>query len=80
MSDGQADWSEEGPIAITTLVLIGVLAVTLIMMLLAERILGVLGTHGSEILIRVMGILLAAFSVEFVMEALGVARWVGRGR
>ncbi len=65
--------------AVSTLVLLGVLASTLLMLLLASRILRVLGTHGSEILIRVMGMLLAALSVELVMEALGVERWVGRG-
>lgn len=65
--------------AVSTLVLIGVLASTLLMLLLASRILRVLGSHGSEILIRVMGMLLAALSVELVMEALGVERWVVRG-
>lgn len=68
-----------GQQVLSTLVLIGVLAVTLLMMLLAERIVRVLGSHGSEILIRVMGMLLAALSVELVMEALGAERWVGHG-
>jgi multiple antibiotic resistance protein len=68
-----------GEQALSTLVLIVVLAMTLLMMLLAGKILRVLGTHGSEILVRVMGMLLAALSVELVMEALGAERWVSHG-
>ena len=61
----------------STLVLLGVLLVTLGMMLAAERIVRLLGRHGSEIVVRVMGMLLAALSVELVMDALGVAAWAG---
>jgi multiple antibiotic resistance protein len=55
-----------------------VLALTLVM-LLAEKILKVVGVHGAEILIRVMGMLLAALSVELVMEALGAEKWAAHG-
>jgi multiple antibiotic resistance protein len=68
-----------GQQVVSTLILLGVLAVTLVMMLLAEKILKVVGAHGSEILIRVMGMLLAALSVEIVMEALGAERWAAHG-
>jgi multiple antibiotic resistance protein len=63
--------------ATSALVLLGVLLVTLGMMLAAERIVRLLGRHGSEIVVRVMGMLLAALSVELVMDALGVAAWSG---
>lgn len=63
--------------ATSALVLIAVLLVTLGMMLAAERIIRLLGRHGSEIVVRVMGMLLAALSVELVMDALGVAAWSG---
>ncbi len=44
--------------------------------MLSERILKVIGVGGASILTRIMGLILAALSVEFVMEALGVAKWV----
>lgn len=59
--------------AITMLV---VLLITLLLLLLSERILKVIGVGGASILTRIMGLILAALSVEFVMEALGVAKWV----
>jgi multiple antibiotic resistance protein len=64
-----------GQQVVSTLILLAVLALTLVMMLLAEKILKVVGVHGAEILVRVMGMLLAALSVELVMEALGAERW-----
>ncbi|HEY6866976.1 MAG TPA: MarC family protein [Candidatus Eisenbacteria bacterium] len=68
-----------GQQAVSALVLLAILGITLLMMLAAQRILRVIGRHGSEILIRVMGMLLAALSVELVMEALGVERWATHG-
>ena len=68
-----------GQQVVSTLILPGVLALTLVMMPLAEKILKVVGVHGSEILIRVMGMLLAALSVEIVMEALGAEKWAVHG-
>lgn len=62
--------------AVTACVLLGVLGVNLVMMLLASRIVRVTGRQGAEALVRVMGMLLAALSVELVMEALGAERWV----
>jgi multiple antibiotic resistance protein len=60
----------------TTGVLIAVLAVTLAMMLGATLILRVVGNNGASILVRVMGLVLAAMSVEFIMEALRVPQWL----
>jgi multiple antibiotic resistance protein len=68
-----------GQQVVSTLILLAVLALTLVMMLLSEKILKVVGVHGSEILIRVMGMLLAALSVELVMEALGADKWAAHG-
>ncbi|KPK46445.1 MAG: hypothetical protein AMK74_00100 [Nitrospira bacterium SM23_35] len=42
----------------------------------ASPILRVIGKNGSAILIRIQGMILAALSVELVLEALGVERWV----
>jgi len=38
----------------------------------------VIGRAGASILIRVMGIILAALSVELVMSALGIGVWATR--
>jgi multiple antibiotic resistance protein len=50
--------------------MIVVLAITLALMLGATLVLRVIGNNGASILVRVMGLLLAALSVEFVMDAL----------
>jgi multiple antibiotic resistance protein len=63
--------------ATTAAILLGILAVTLICMLAATPILKVIGMNGASILIRVMGMILAALSTEFVMEALRVPQWMG---
>ncbi len=61
----------------TTLVTLAILGVTLLLMLLSGRIIRVIGLAGASILTRVMGMILAALSVELVMNALGVERWLG---
>ncbi|MCF7517612.1 MarC family protein [Pseudoalteromonas sp. N1230-9] len=61
---------------ITALNMLGVLLITLVLLLLSGRILKLIGTGGASILTRIMGLILAALSVEFVMEALGVAKWI----
>ena len=60
----------------TALVVLAVLAITLVMLLFADRILRVIGFAGASILTRVMGMILAALSVELVMNALGVGQWI----
>ena len=60
----------------TALIMLSVLAVTLLLLLMAGRIIQLIGTGGASILTRIMGMILAALSVEFVMEALGVQNWI----
>ncbi len=62
--------------AITGGMLIVVLGCTYVMMLLSDRILRVIGQNGASITIKVMGMLLAALSVELIMEAIGIERWL----
>jgi multiple antibiotic resistance protein len=62
--------------AITAGVLLAVLAITCALMLLSGPILRVLGHNGAAVLIRVMGMILAALSVELVMAALGIEKWM----
>lgn len=63
--------------AVTAAVMIAVMVVTLILLLLSTQIMRVLGQGGASILTRIMGMILAAFSVELVMDALGAERWLG---
>ena len=60
----------------TAAVLVGILLVTLVFMLAANPILRLIGQNGAAILVRVMGIILAALSVEFIMNALHVPEWM----
>jgi multiple antibiotic resistance protein len=61
----------------TALITVGILAITLLLLLLSTRIIKILGVNGASILTRVMGIILAALSVEFVMNALRIGQWIG---
>jgi multiple antibiotic resistance protein len=62
--------------AITAGVMLCVLAVTCILMLLAEHLLRIIGKNGAAILERIMGIILAALSVNLIIDALaGVVQW-----
>ncbi|WP_348675910.1 MarC family protein [uncultured Abyssibacter sp.] len=56
----------------TTGVMLLVLLATFLFMLAAGRIIAAIGQNGSAILVRVMGMLLAALSIELVMEALNI--------
>lgn len=60
----------------TALITVAVLGVTLILLLNSGRILAVIGRSGASILTRVMGMILAALSVELVMNALGIEQWI----
>ncbi len=53
-----------------------VLVVTLVLLLLSNTIIKVIGVGGASLLTRLMGMILAALSVEFIMEALGLEQWV----
>lgn len=61
---------------VTSAVLIAIMIITYVMMLLSERILKIIGKNGASILVKVMGMLLAALSVELIMEAIGIERWL----
>ena len=62
--------------ALTGAVLIVVLVITLVTLLLANPIHRVLGSTGSNVLVRVMGLLLAALAAEQVVA--GVEQLIGR--
>lgn len=64
--------------AVTAAITLGVLGVSFALMLLAGPILRVIGKNGAAILVRVMGMILAALSVELVMDALGLERWIAQ--
>jgi multiple antibiotic resistance protein len=62
--------------ALTTFVLVIVLVITYYMLLFSENVLHIIGRNGATILVKVMGMLLAALSVELIMEAIGIERWL----
>ena len=64
----------------TTIILLGILGVTYVFMLAATPILRVIGINGAAILVRVMGMILAALSVELVFGALGLEKWKAAGQ
>jgi multiple antibiotic resistance protein len=61
--------------ALTSLMLLAVLVSTYVLFLLSEKVLRLIGRAGASILIRVMGIILAALSIELIMGALGIGVW-----
>lgn len=60
----------------TAFITLAVLGVTWVMLRFSEKILEVIGTAGASLLTKVMGMILAAFSVELVMNAVGVEQWL----
>lgn len=67
------------PIAVqigTALTTVAVLGITLLMLRLSSKIIAFIGIGGASILTRVMGMILAALSVELTMNALGIERWI----
>jgi multiple antibiotic resistance protein len=61
--------------AMTAAVLLVVLALNYVLLLASDGILRVIGRQGAAILVRVMGIILAALSVELVLKALSIGSW-----
>lgn len=61
---------------ITSLLLGGVLLVTLIFMLLASPIHRLIGVSGENIISRVMGVILAAVAVDAVLHAFAQLGWI----
>lgn len=60
----------------TALITVGVMAVTLAILLFSGRIIAVIGMNGASILTKIMGMILAALSVELAMNALGAEQWL----
>ncbi|TCS41274.1 MarC family protein [Reinekea marinisedimentorum] len=61
---------------LTTATMLSVLLATLVLLWFSNSIIKVIGEGGASLLTRLMGMILAALSVEFVMEALGIGQWV----
>ena len=59
----------------TGIVLLVVLALNYILLLLSDTILRIIGQQGAAVLTRVMGIILTALSVEFVLTGLSIGNW-----
>lgn len=59
----------------TAVMLLLVLLINYMLLRASEPILKVIGRQGASILVRVMGIILAALSVELVMSALHIQPW-----
>ncbi len=60
----------------TAMITIAILLLTWLLLKFSEKILGVIGAAGAAILTKVMGMILAALSVELVMNAIGVEQWI----
>lgn len=56
--------------AVSALLLLAVLGITLILLLQANRIYKLIGSAGSTLMVRVLGLVLAALAVEMVLESL----------
>lgn len=61
----------------TAFVAAAILGVTWLMLIFSDKIINVIGVGGASILTKIMGMILAAFSVELVMNAIGVEQWIG---
>src|SRR5262250_3374937 len=59
----------------TAVVLLVVLVLNYILLLLSDVILRIIGRQGAAVLTRVMGIILTALSVEFVLAGLSIGSW-----
>jgi multiple antibiotic resistance protein len=60
----------------TALITIAVLGFTWLLMVGSEKIINVIGVGGASILTKIMGMILAAFSIELIMNAIGVEQWL----
>jgi multiple antibiotic resistance protein len=57
--------------AISSFLLLMVLGITLILLLQANRIDKFIGSAGSTLMVRVLGLILAALAVEMILESVG---------
>ena len=62
--------SSTGQVALFMVVLFVILLLTLGSLLLAPRVMRLFGETGSNVLSRVLGVLLAALAVQFVIDGL----------
>lgn len=67
-------WLHQG---ITTLIMLAVLLITLIFMLIASRILSIIGEAGASVVSRIMGMILASVAVTAVLQ--GISLYFGLG-
>jgi multiple antibiotic resistance protein len=63
---GVTSWHTLGLLAVGTLAL----AITFVALIAASRLIGLLGVTGSNVVGRVLGIVLAALAVQFVLDGL----------
>ena len=59
----------------TAVVLLVVLVLNYILLLLSDVVLRIIGRQGAAVLTRVMGIILSALAVEFVLAGLSIGSW-----
>jgi len=59
----------------TAVVLLVVLVLNYILLLLSDVVLRIIGRQGAAVLTRVMGIILSALAVEFVLTGLSIGSW-----
>jgi multiple antibiotic resistance protein len=64
-----------GERAQTAVVLVVVLILNYLLLLLSDVILRIIGRQGAAILTRVMGIILSALAIEFVLTGLSIGNW-----
>ena len=56
--------------AVILLVLLAVLAITLFMLVMAVEITGLLGETGANVITRVLGIILTALAIQYIVNGL----------
>ena len=61
----------------TAAVTASIMVITLLILYFSGRIISVIGMNGASILTKIMGMILAALSVELAMNALGIGQWLG---